>query len=108
MIGERQREAVLERRLWQLAAALEEERAIALEGEFVRIELAKAIDQRGLAMKIGGIAAGITFDGIDPDRGSRPRLGRQISGLRSFQGLDQAALAQLLLGYLEDQSPQCQ
>ena len=51
----------------------------------VRIELAKSLDQIGLAVEIDRVPAGFRLHLVDPDRAAALALGREIARLPPFQ-----------------------
>src|SRR6478609_10375487 len=86
MIRQRQPHAVAQRRLWRLVLGVEEDAAVAAIAE-LRIELAKRLDQVGLAMEQDRILSGLGLDLIDPDRAAAFGLRREIAWLSPFQRL---------------------
>ncbi len=107
MIGQRQSDAVAQRGLRQLAGDIEQDRAVAAVAE-LGIELAKGLDQIGLAMEVDRDLIGGRLHLIDPDRAAAAGLGREVARLAPFQRLFQRADALGRLGGLEDQPPQRQ
>ena len=88
MIRQRQRDAVAQRFLGQLLAGIEQDRPVAAVAQF-RIELAKGLDQIGLAVEIDGVLAGFRLHLVDPDGAAALALGREITRLPPFQRLFQ-------------------
>src|SRR3954469_5961051 len=107
MIRQRQRDAVAQRRLGQLLAGVEQDAAVAAVAQ-LRIELAKGLDQIGLAVEIDRVAAGFRLHLVDPDRAAAPALGREIARLPPFQRLFQRADAFGGVSGIKDQPAQRQ
>ena len=107
MIRQRQRDAVAQRCLGQLLAGVEQNAAVAAIAQF-RIELAKRLDQIGLAVEIDRVPAGFRLHLVDPDGAAALALGREIARLPPFQGFLQRADALGGLRRVEDQPAQRQ
>ena len=88
MIGQRQRNAVAQCRLWRLFAGVEQDAAIAAVAQ-LGIELAKRFDQIGLAVEIQRVAAGFILELVDPNRAAALALGGQLTRLPPFQSFFQ-------------------
>jgi hypothetical protein len=112
MIGERQRDAMPECRLGQAPIGVEQDAAIAAEGQLLAIKLTVGRDQGRLAMDIERIAllvvARFRFDPVDPDRDAAPALGREIARLAPFQRLLERTDAGCFRRRLKDKPPQFQ
>jgi hypothetical protein len=87
--------------------SLENNAAVAAIAQ-VRIELAKSLDQIGLAVKIDRVPAGFRLHLVDPDRAAALALGREIARLPPFQRFLQGADAIGRLCGVEDQPAQPQ
>src|SRR5215207_8453992 len=90
MIRQRQRDAVAQRLFGQPLAGIENNATVAAIAQ-VRIELAKSLDQIGLAMEIDRVPASIRLHLVDPDGAAALALGREIARLPPFQRLFQDA-----------------
>ena len=73
-----------------------------------RIELAKSLDQIGLAVEIDRVPAGFRLHLVDPDGAAALALGREIARLPPFQRLFQRADALGGVSDIEDQPAQRQ
>src|SRR5690242_12705229 len=94
VIGERQRDAMLQGRFRHGPTGVEQDAAIAAESQLIAIELTESRDQRRLAMDIERVAFGavaVRLDPVDPDRAAAPGLGGEIARLPPFQRLFQSA-----------------
>ncbi len=107
MIRQRQRDAVAQRRLGQLLAGVEQNAAVAAIAQF-RIELAKGLDQIGLAVEIDRVLASFRLHLVDPDRAAALALGCEIARLPPLQRLSQRADAFRGGSGIEDQPAQRQ
>src|ERR1700761_4124568 len=105
MIGQCQRDAVTELRLRKLAVRVEQDRAIAAEAE-LGIELAKRLDQIGLAVKIKRDLIIRRFIAVDADRAAAFALAGEIGDLSPFQRLFERADAVGFPCSVEDQLAQ--
>ncbi len=108
MIGQRQRHAVAQSRLGNLVLRVQQDAAVAAIAQFPRVQLAKGLDQIGLAVEIHRVLVGDRFHLVDPDRAAAFRLRREIARLAPFQGFLQCADALGGLCGVEDQAPQRQ
>ena len=105
MIGEGHGDAVFQRRCGQGLVGWQAQLAIAYESELWLVEIAPLFDQRGLAMDIQADgAAGLVP--AEPDRRTRARLSREVSGLTPFQRFCEWADFVELGGSLKDERTQ--
>ena len=107
MIGQRQCDAVAQRRLGKFILRIEDNTAVAAKAQF-RIKPAEGLDQIGLAMEIDRVLIGRGFYPIDPDRAAAFRLGGEVTRLPPLQGFLQCADARGGRGRVEDQPTQSQ
>ena len=91
MIGQGQRDTVPQRLLWKRTVALKDDATIALEEKFIRIELAKSLDEVGLAVEGDSVSIVAGFDAIDPDRATASGCRGQIARLSPLQDFAQFA-----------------
>ena len=94
-------------RFGQLVRRIEQDGAIAAETQ-LRIQLAKRLDQIGLAMEIDRVLTGLRLHLIDADGAAALALRREIARLPPFQRFFQRADTAGGLGRVEDQPAQRQ
>ena len=108
MIGQGQRHAVAQRRLRKLVLRVQEDAPVAAIAQFPGVELAKGLDQVGLAVEIQRVLVGGGFHLVDPDRAAAFGLRCEIARLAPFQGFLQRADALGGPCGVEDQATQRQ
>jgi hypothetical protein len=107
MIGQRQRHAVAQFGCGEPVAGVEQDAAVAAKTQ-LRIELAKCLDQIGLAMEIDRDLPSGLLHLIDPDRAAAFGFRGEITWLSPFQGFLQRADALCRFRGIEDQPAQRQ
>jgi hypothetical protein len=108
MVGQRQRHAMAQRRFGKIVLRVQQDASVAAIAELPGIELAKSLDQIGLAMEIDRVLVGGGFHLVNPDRAAAFGLWREITRLTPFQGFLKRADAVRRPCGVEDQPPQRQ
>src|SRR5437660_1227436 len=105
MMRQREADAMAERARRHTPAPVEQNGALALVAERLRIDATELVDQAALAVEIDRIAVAV-LEAIDADCRTAAGLLREITRLAPFQGLGQAPDAVGGAGDLEDQAAQ--
>src|SRR5437763_6968995 len=102
---QREGDAMAERPSRDAVAAIEQDGALALVAERLRIAATELVDQAALAVEIDRVAVAV-LEAIDADCRTAAGLLREIGRLAPFQGLGQPSHAVGGAGDLEDQLAQ--